>query len=258
MSGPAGNGEQVLKQYLLGSLAPESREAVEKRLFSNDQIFWQHLCLAEEELIDAYVGEGLSSEEHHQFEQRFLCTADRREKLDLARALQAYAAEQEHTERQGFFQRLLHPMVVPGWAMAAAAAVLLIVLSGVSWQFGAASRAPVVVGAWVSAGLVRGAGGAVERVTIPPDCALVRLQLEPGTGDYDSYRATLYDVATGNEILAQSRLTTTTIDGRDGVTLTLPANLLPAGDYYVRLSGLSPGKDPAPLNRYDFRVLRPR
>lgn len=255
MNAPA--GEDVLRRYLLGNLAPESREAVETRLFSNDQIFWEHLCLAEEELIDAYVVGDLSGEDHEQFEQRFLCTADRRQKLDLARALKAYAAEQQPVKRQSIFQRLLLPVTAPAWAMAAAAAVLLIVLPGVAWQFGAAGRAPTYVSAWVSAGLVRGASGAVERVSIPPSDTLVRLHLEPGVGDYASYRATLYDVATGDEIWTQSKLVKTTIDGREGVTLTLPADLLPVGDYYVRLSGLVPGKDPVPLNRYDFRVLRP-
>ena len=43
----------VLKRYLLGTADSEVREDVEKRLFSDDRIFWEQLCLAEDELIDA-------------------------------------------------------------------------------------------------------------------------------------------------------------------------------------------------------------
>ena len=62
---------------------------------------------------------------------------------------------------------------------------------------------------------------------------------------------------TGDETWAQDKLRATPVDGRPAVTLTLPCDLLPPEDYYVRLEGVSPGASPEPLGRYDFRVLRP-
>lgn len=245
----------VLRRYLLGRLEPESGERVEQRLFSTDQIFWEHLCLEEEELIDAYVAGYLSDADRERFENHFLSSDERRGKLALAQALKAYA-DARQSSRQTGWRRLLRPVATPAWALAAAAALLLVVLPGAAWRYGAVRDAGSDVSVWVSAGLVRGATGAVARVTIPAGCTLVHLQLDPG-GDYESYQATLHDVTTGDEIWSQSRLVTSTIGNRVGLSLTLPAELLPAGDYYLSLSGASsPGGSPVRLHRYDFRVLR--
>jgi hypothetical protein len=70
----------VLRQYLLGRLAPESEEAVEARLFSDDRMFWDRLSLVEEELISDYARGALDHEQREDFEQRFLCTDERRGK----------------------------------------------------------------------------------------------------------------------------------------------------------------------------------
>ena len=105
-------------------------------------------------------------------------------------------------------------------------------------------------------GLVRDIEGELTRVTLPPECQLVRLRLDPGLSEHPSYRATLHEVA-GDELWAQDKLRAVPVDGRTAVTLTLPCDLLPPEDYYVRLAGVSPGAEPEPLGRYDFRVLRP-
>ncbi|MCK7472217.1 MAG: hypothetical protein MZU95_16735 [Desulfomicrobium escambiense] len=62
---------------------------------------------------------------------------------------------------------------------------------------------------------------------------------------------------TGEEVWSQSRPDARPIEGRMAVTLTLPCELLPAGDYYGRLRGTSLGPGSRPLGRYDFRVPRP-
>jgi hypothetical protein len=184
---------------------------------------------------------------------------------------------------------------VPAWA-AAAAAVLLLVAPALTWRL-ARPGAPTDdsrvarpgtddVSAWLSSGLVRTVGAELGRVHVPPDSKLVRLRLETDGTNYPSYRATLH-LASGEEIWSQTALTAGTIDGRTAVTLTLPSELMPAGDYYVRLSGVvpshelverlqqleqksrsvaktrQPADDQSPaqsairdLDRYDFRVLR--
>ena len=69
--------DDVLRRYLLGRLAPDSRESVEKRLFSDDRIFWERLCLLEDELVDQYARGELDGEETASFERDFLCTDER-------------------------------------------------------------------------------------------------------------------------------------------------------------------------------------
>jgi len=248
------SGDDLLRGYLLGRLAPESREGVEKRLFSDDRIFWEHLCLVEEELIDEYARGGLDRDEADAFDRNFLCTSERRTKLELARELMAYA-ERRETSRQRAWDWLLRPVASPAWALATAAAVLL-ALPAVVWQLAAARGPQAEVSAWLSAGLVRDAGGELKRVTLASGCQLVRLRLERSAGEYATYRATLHEVG-GDPVWTQDKLSVVPIEGKLAVTLTLPCELLRADDYFVRLVGVPPGDAPVPLERYDFRVLRP-
>ncbi len=81
--------------------------------------------------------------------------------------------------------------------------------------------------------------------------AQLQLQPDPGSTPYASYRAAVYNVD-GDELIADIKLTPTP----SGLVLTLPTDVLPAGDYYVRLHGVSNNAEPVQLNRYDFRVLR--
>ena len=243
----------VLRRYLLGTIDPEVREDVERRLFSDDRIFWEQLCLAEDELIDDYVSNELDDEETQSFEKCFLSTEERREKLSFARALKAHAenVRAESPRARPWFGAAF---LMPAWG-AAAAAILLLVLPVVTCQLASPAGSPDDVNAWLSSGLVRSVGGELARVQIPPESKLVRLRLETDGTQHPSYRATLH-LTSGEEIWTQSSLKPTAIDGRQAIELTLPSELLPAGDYYVRLRGVSPSQEPVLLDRYDFRVLR--
>ncbi len=118
---------------------------------------------------------------------------------------------------------------------------------------GTPSRTPTDVREWLSSGLVRSVGGELKRVQIPAGTVLVRLRLELDGTEYSSYRAALHQ-ASGDEVWSQNNLNATAIDGREAIELTLPADLLQPGDYYVRLRGAAPQRDPVMLDRYDFRV----
>ena len=94
----------------------------------------------------------------------------------------------------------------------------------------------------------------MERLIIPPESSLVQVQLDIGVDDYDSYRAALND-ANGDEIWTQSQLSATAAAEKVAVNITLPAEVLPNGDYYIRLSGVSSSGDLELVGRYYFRVL---
>ena len=237
----------VLRRYLLGTIDPEVREDVEKRLFSEGQIFSQQLSLAEDELIDAYVSEGLDGEERQSFEQNFLITDERRDKVGFARELKAYAVREQNGR-----SRVGTRWALPSWA--AAAAVLAFVLPAATWQIARSGAAREDVSAWLSSGQVRAVGAELDRVRVPPDARLVRLRLEVDATKFPTYRATLHPVG-GDEMWSQSNLRPTTIDDRPAVELTLPTAVLAGGDYFIRLYGLSPPTAPEPIGRFDFRVL---
>jgi len=104
----------------------------------------------------------------------------------------------------------------------------------------------------LAAGLLR-SGGSLARVTVPPDAVLVRLRLELPEDGHPLYRAALHD-PDGAEIWAASRLRAVREPGQAAVVLTVPTELLPRGDYQVKLSGLRDGAEPEVLATYPFRV----
>lgn len=244
--------DRLLRRYLLGTLSPDSREAVEARLLSDDRVFWERLTLVEDDLIDDYVADGLDADDRAIFERDFLCTDARRSKLEFARAISAYADHEHGSRRLAAWERMRTAVLRPGWAMAAAA-LLLVLLPVAALRFG--TSGPSEVSARLSPGLVRDAQGAVPRIAIAPDAALVRLYLEIGSDEYERYRATLHE-ASGDELWSQSRLSAAD-SGGTAVRVTLPGELLNPGDYYLRLYGVPPNQEPEPLGRYDVRVLRP-
>jgi hypothetical protein len=116
-----------------------------------------------------------------------------------------------------------------------------------------AGSVPTVASFLLAPGLLRG-GGDTERVLIPSGASLVELQLDVGLDDYGSYRVALRDV-NGDEILTQSQLRGETVSEKAVVTVTLPANLLPHGDYSLRVSGITTGGDVELVARYYFRAI---
>jgi hypothetical protein len=246
--------QDVVRRYLLGASDAESRDELEQRLFSDDQVFWERVAVAEDELIDDYAAGALDADERGLCEANFLCTAERRAKLEFARALGAYARQRE-VRRSGAWDLLRAPSSVPRWAVAAAAGLVLLLVPAILWQFNSGGRAPAAITVSLAPGLLRDAGGETARVRLAPGCQVIHLDLAAADGPFAAYAATIYGVG-GEAIWSQHKLTGASRDGAVLVRLTVPCDLLPEGDYWVRLSGLSPGKEPATLDRYDFRVLR--
>ena len=87
---------------------PESREDLEARLFSDDRIFSERLSIAEDELVSDYVQSALTDAERQDFEKHFLCTDERRAKLEFARALHAYAERSGRLRAIGRSQAIRH------------------------------------------------------------------------------------------------------------------------------------------------------
>jgi hypothetical protein len=246
-----GDDDGILRRYLLCRLTPEAREKVEARIFSDDRVFWERLTLDEDQLVDDYVGDRLDADARWDFERHFLCTEERRAKVDFVRALRAHLERPQRPARAWDFLR--RPAAMPRWAMAIAATSLLAV-PAVLWQTAGVRVSQTDVQAWLPPGLIR-ASGDISRVQVTDACATIHLHLDPGPKPYPAYRVTLHEVS-GEELLAQSRLTVAALEGRPAVTMTLPCQLLPEGDYFVRLHGLAAGTEPVALQRYEVRVLR--
>lgn len=132
-----------IKNYLLGNLMPEeTKQEIEKNLLLDDSYFEEFL-IAESELVQDYVDELLSDDERANFEQNYLVSESRIEKVDFARAFRSYVDEQVDTEileikkRNGekgfvYFFKNFFSSPLP----AALAALVIVVISGlIIWNF---------------------------------------------------------------------------------------------------------------------------
>src|SRR5829696_3803217 len=135
--------DELIVGYLLGDLPEERQSEIEDRAFRDEQ-YLQEILAAESDLIDEYVRGELSGSARRQFESRFLASAERRRKVEFARALVSVAPEFAVTERSirpasapapvswpntlAVFLRGLNPAA----RFSLAAAALLVVIGG-SW-----------------------------------------------------------------------------------------------------------------------------
>jgi hypothetical protein len=83
--------ELPLKSYLLGDMNPDEQHRLEQRLMIDSAVF-DELCRTEDELIDDYLEGVLSGQEKEKFENLFLSSPERRQKLSFAIALRRYVA----------------------------------------------------------------------------------------------------------------------------------------------------------------------
>ena len=123
--------EISMKRYLLGQLTEKEQQQLEEQLMTSNECFEQ-LLVAEDELVDEFLHGTLSAGEQQRFNNYFLCTPDRRQKLRFSRSLQRYLlanAERPRAVWTGpWFLALRSPYPVMGWGLAGA--LLLLVIGG--------------------------------------------------------------------------------------------------------------------------------
>lgn len=136
------NNEKVIARYLLGELPEEQQVEIEDRAFQ-DKEYLASITAVENDLIDEYVRNEMPDKVRRQFEQRFLASAERRKRVEFAKALTHVTSEYAFKENstvapasiswrnslEAFF-RSLNPV-----GKLAMAAVVLLVLVGGAWLF---------------------------------------------------------------------------------------------------------------------------
>ncbi len=87
------NNEMLIGRYLLGELSEEQQVEIEDRAFE-DKDYLASITAVENDLIDEYVRGELSGAQRQRFEKRFLASAERRKRVEFARALAGVMSEQ--------------------------------------------------------------------------------------------------------------------------------------------------------------------
>jgi len=91
--------EELIARYLLGNLTEEQQVEIEDRAFS-DKEYLASITSVENDLIDEYVRGELSAAERQRFESRFLASAERRKRVEFARALRTVVSESTGPEKK--------------------------------------------------------------------------------------------------------------------------------------------------------------
>lgn len=126
--------------------------------------------------------------------------------------------------------------------------------TGINSNSGPHASAPAAVSLTLKLISVRGAESS-RRARVPAEAQLLRLQLEVGDYDYQDYSAAV-SVERGPELFTIEDLKPSVVDGDKSVVIQLPAQLLPTGNYQVRLSGVTADGAAADARLYPFEVVK--
>ena len=102
------DNEKLISQYLLGELPEEQQVQIEDRAFS-DKEYLATITAVENDLIDEYVRGELSATDQQRFENRFLASAERRKRVEFAKALRTVVSESPAPEKKVI-------QTAPGWS----------------------------------------------------------------------------------------------------------------------------------------------
>src|SRR5689334_9381277 len=136
------NDEKLIARYLLGELPEEQQVEIEDRAFA-DKEYLASITAVENDLIDEYVRHELSEADRRKFESRFLASAERRKRVEFAKALSRVAPIAEKTViPQWSWRESLYAFIsgLNPAARFAFAAAMLILLVGGAWLLTATLR----------------------------------------------------------------------------------------------------------------------
>ena len=260
-----------MRDYLLGTLEADRRTEFEEKILSDPDVY-EELLVNEEELIDQYVAESLSTVEKQQFETHFLITAERQKNLRFGRLLNRYLHSRPALVREPVSvgqagniapANRSFPLFLTSFgrgAVLAVSAALVLCLGLIFWYWIVARRPPAsaiqqnssrLMVVTIAPGSTR-SSGTTKRVTVPPEGVDVKLELEIAERNFNNYKSELLreskSVDTQNELKMETR------GDQHFVPLTIARDVLSPGDYQVKLSGvLDSGQDEF-IDNYSFRV----
>jgi hypothetical protein len=264
---PVSDSEEI-RLYLLGSLSQIRREQLEARLFSEPSLH-DDLVAAEDDLVDEYLADKLTQQEHHQFVTHFTVTPERQRKVIFAKTFQRYLGSTQSDVvpkvpekdvellvakqgTQGLFSR--------NSVLASALLVVCLGAVGIGWlnynKKSAADSQRPKISVMLRPGTTRAAGGTIQKIAKPAADATVDFKLELGKSEYRRYRAEL--LRESESLASFDNLTAKPVDRHFAVEVVVDASLLENedGDYRFKLSGVSESGEILAAEEYGFRISK--
>jgi anti-sigma factor RsiW len=255
-----GYSKDDLTGYLLGSLPQAETERFDE-LSVSDKEFADELSAVEMDLVDAYVQGELPREIVTRFDDHYLATPLRRDKVELARAIQAYGAEAIEPDViaakpgphsvgfLGWLGSLTSQNKPLRWSLAVAAAVLL---TAAGWWIFRGGGTPAVA-SFVLAPALRG-NDQITTLSFASRTSELRLQLQLEADDYPTYQVTLKVDASVSEVWRSETLRATS-KGEDKVLeVRIPARLFQSRIYSLVVSGIGRDGTIELVSDYPFRA----
>ena len=258
------NEKNEVKKYVLGQMEPSEAERIELRLLT-DAAFGEEFDVIVNEITDEYVGDELHADDRKRVQQYFLTSTERQNKLRFASELLERAA----VERGGHAQNPISPrvQVQPGlldrvWALWANQALLtrfattfaaIVIVAGVLLITIPGTRTPGTY-AFVNLAISnseRAAGSEIKPVRLEPDSPGIRIELAlpDQIPQSKSYRVELLDEKQAARNLKIEQQTEAKL------VVTIPANEITRGTYYIRVYGTTPdGTEQRIRGSYFFAV----
>jgi len=271
----------VLRRYLLGELDEQMMDQVAARML-RDKNYAERVLAAEDDLIDDYVFAGLSERELESFNSSFLINEDRRKKITMARAMEAYVVEraaQRPIHEPLRLTQIWHNSVrfIQSHKLAVILSGLVILTLGVLAPLVLNSLMPDRAIPPINAQrsdlerliaelnersyerpsvqvtllpLVFRENSTIPKLEVDKDTQVIaiNLQLPPGTR-YERYRSVIQRVGGGEPF---------NVDLGSGsgeiLTFKLKTDMLPIGDYEIQLIGINANAT-SDVARYVLRVI---
>jgi hypothetical protein len=268
-------GETLLLNYLLGNLSEEEQAQVEDRAFA-DAGYLAALEAAEADLVDTYVRGGLSQSERRAFEARFLTSANRRSKVEFARALARVTPEPTGQELAAPRLRFIRGRS-PALKFAVAFATL-VCIAGSSWlifqnaamrsrigeleraqaprQQSPAQQQPPAIASLVLLPGVSRSETQIKQLVISPSAQIARIEIQlEARDDFPRFLVELR-TSRGEDVLTLSNLPRSRSSAGDALSFDVPASALAAGEYELSLKGLSGNRPAVEIGYYYFSVKK--
>lgn len=243
--------QERLRRYLLGQAGAAEREQLEQELLASDELF-EELLVVEDEITDDYLAGRMSVDDRQLFDQYFLKSPERHDKLRFARAFdratRAHHARATRTSLPGFWSRL------PVLYRATAVAALVVILAGIGWMAFRRQRVPTTFATLhltLSESTRSGDPTQVPKLTLPLTEDAVRIVMDLPA---QFPPATHYRVAVETDF-GERRFTDPTAQDANSITAVIPAADLRRGQYALILYAVSANGDSQRLHgSYRFNV----
>lgn len=239
--------------YLLKELPEHEAEQFEEQCFSQHE--WpEEIESAEYDLIEAYLKDELSPERRRRFEENYLTTVARKERLELARYFQHFLCRQKPTWTQRALDFVKSLVLAPQFQVPRFAAILLTVGLGTTLLW--FSFRPIQPQTFANINLSissdnRAASTQVQTVKLPlaKDALRISLALPELAPQGATYRVQWEDKKGPIEDLAVEK------PDANPITVIIPANKLTPGQYTLKLFRKNPnGTEERVTGNYFFNV----